>query len=445
MQQGSGRLVFYAFDLLEADGEPLVELPLEERRERLAALLDRRSGLVRLSDGFDDGAALLAGRRGAGSRGNRGQAARLAVRAGPPDAGLAEAEDARPPGVRRSPATRAARAAGRGTFGSLVLAVNEGGGAPLRRQRRDRASTTARSSGCSGCCARSSAPSRRSRSAEDAARPPRRRHLGRAAARRRGRVQRVDARRPRPPAVLQGAPRRQAGRGGAPRAAGRGRRPQGQARAAAVEPRQALLARRGDHEGRPRRLLPPVAPVLVPHLRNRPFTMRRYPDGAGGKAFFQKDAPSHMPDWIPRYRALVSTRSCGRAKKQVEFPLVNDELALLWMANMGCIDMNAVVLADRPAGPARLRALRPRPDARGAVVADDRGRAARQGAPRRPRARVVPEDLGRQGLPRARAARPPVDLRRLACVRRARRRDDRRAPIRGSRRRSGRRRAAAAC
>ena len=42
-----------------------------------------------------------------------------------------------------------------------------------------------------------------------------------------------------------------------------------------------------------------VAPVLVPHLRDRPFTMRRYPDGAYGKAFFQKDAPSHMPDWIP--------------------------------------------------------------------------------------------------------------------------------------------------
>ena len=42
-----------------------------------------------------------------------------------------------------------------------------------------------------------------------------------------------------------------------------------------------------------------VAPVLLPHLRDRPFTMRRYPDGAFGKAFFQKDAPTHMPDWIP--------------------------------------------------------------------------------------------------------------------------------------------------
>ena len=95
-----------------------------------------------------------------------------------------------------------------------------------------------------------------------------------------------------------------------------------------------------------------VAPVLVPHLRDRPFTMRRYPDGAYGKAFFQKAAPSHMPDWIPTYRALVSTREGSRAKKWVDFPLVNDELAMLWMVNMGCIDMNSwysrVDKPDRP-------------------------------------------------------------------------------------------------
>jgi bifunctional non-homologous end joining protein LigD len=95
-----------------------------------------------------------------------------------------------------------------------------------------------------------------------------------------------------------------------------------------------------------------VAPVLVPHLKNRPFTMRRYPDGITGKAFFQKDAPKHMPDWIPTYRALVSTRERPSQKKWVEFPLVNDELALLWMVNMGCIDMNTwysrVDKPDRP-------------------------------------------------------------------------------------------------
>jgi bifunctional non-homologous end joining protein LigD len=59
-----------------------------------------------------------------------------------------------------------------------------------------------------------------------------------------------------------------------------------------------------------------------------------------------------MPEWIPRFRALVSTRDKPRTKKWVEFPLVNDELALLWMVNMGCIDMNTwysrVDKPDRP-------------------------------------------------------------------------------------------------
>jgi Predicted eukaryotic-type DNA primase len=80
--------------------------------------------------------------------------------------------------------------------------------------------------------------------------------------------------------------------------------------------------------------------------------MRRYPDGADGKAFFQKAAPPHMPDWIPTFRAVASTRLEPRTKKSIEFPLVNDELALLWMANMGCIDMNAwYSRIDRPDRP----------------------------------------------------------------------------------------------
>jgi bifunctional non-homologous end joining protein LigD len=95
-----------------------------------------------------------------------------------------------------------------------------------------------------------------------------------------------------------------------------------------------------------------VAPVLVPHLRDRPFTMRRYPDGAFGKAFFQKDAPSHMPDWIPRFRVQVSTRDAPRQRRWIEAPLVNDEDALVWMANMGCIDMNTwYSRVDRPDRP----------------------------------------------------------------------------------------------
>jgi bifunctional non-homologous end joining protein LigD len=95
-----------------------------------------------------------------------------------------------------------------------------------------------------------------------------------------------------------------------------------------------------------------VAPVLVPHLRDRPFTLKRYPNGVTNDFFFQKDAPKGMPDWIPSRPFMVSTRDTPRRKRKIETPLVNDELALLWMVNMGCIDMNVwysrVDKPDRP-------------------------------------------------------------------------------------------------
>jgi bifunctional non-homologous end joining protein LigD len=68
--------------------------------------------------------------------------------------------------------------------------------------------------------------------------------------------------------------------------------------------------------------------------------------------FFQKDAPKGMPDWIPTRPFDVSTRETPRRKRRIQTPLVNDELALLWMVNMGCIDMNVwysrVDKPDRP-------------------------------------------------------------------------------------------------
>jgi bifunctional non-homologous end joining protein LigD len=95
-----------------------------------------------------------------------------------------------------------------------------------------------------------------------------------------------------------------------------------------------------------------VAPVLVPHLRDRPFTLKRYPDGIDGGHFFQKDAPTHMPDWIPTVAVQATTREKPRRTRTIRAPLVNDELALLWMVNMGCIDLNTwysrVDRLDRP-------------------------------------------------------------------------------------------------
>jgi bifunctional non-homologous end joining protein LigD len=95
-----------------------------------------------------------------------------------------------------------------------------------------------------------------------------------------------------------------------------------------------------------------VAPVLVPHLRERPFTMKRYPDGWQGKFFFQKDKPAGMPEWIQTVNIEVTTRDRPRQRRRIDAPLVNDELALLWMVNMACIDMNTwysrVDKLDRP-------------------------------------------------------------------------------------------------
>ena len=69
MQQGRGRLVYYVFDVLEIDGEPVLDRPLVERRRLLGQLLDRRSQTVRLSEVFDDGEALLEAARQQGLEG----------------------------------------------------------------------------------------------------------------------------------------------------------------------------------------------------------------------------------------------------------------------------------------------------------------------------------------------------------------------------------------
>src|SRR5256714_9482167 len=93
-----------------------------------------------------------------------------------------------------------------------------------------------------------------------------------------------------------------------------------------------------------------VAPALVPHLRDRPFTMKRWREGLAGPAFFQKQAPKGIPDWIPTRQFQTWPREGGT--RLVDFPLVNSRDALLWMVQMHCIDMNAwysrVDKPDRP-------------------------------------------------------------------------------------------------
>ena len=93
-----------------------------------------------------------------------------------------------------------------------------------------------------------------------------------------------------------------------------------------------------------------VAPAIVPHLRDRPFTMKRWRDGLPGGSFFQKQAPKGIPSWIPTRQFRTWPREGG--SRLVDFPLVNDRDALLWMVQMHCIDMNAwYSRVDRPDRP----------------------------------------------------------------------------------------------
>ena len=77
-----------------------------------------------------------------------------------------------------------------------------------------------------------------------------------------------------------------------------------------------------------------VTPVLLPHIRDRAMVMKRYPNGAAGAFFFMKRAPSPRPPWI---------RTCTidhGSKGVIDFPVIDDLAALLWVINLGCIDLN---------------------------------------------------------------------------------------------------------
>ena len=77
-----------------------------------------------------------------------------------------------------------------------------------------------------------------------------------------------------------------------------------------------------------------VAPALLPHLRDRAMVMKRYPNGAAGEFFFMKRAPSPRPDWIE----LCSIEH--ESGNVIDFPMIQDLPALLWVVNLGCIDLN---------------------------------------------------------------------------------------------------------
>ncbi|MGH9535537.1 MAG: DNA polymerase domain-containing protein, partial [Terriglobales bacterium] len=85
-----------------------------------------------------------------------------------------------------------------------------------------------------------------------------------------------------------------------------------------------------------------VAEFLLPHLLDRPYTLKRYPEGIGGDFFFQKEAGSAMPAWVPT-QAMPSEGE----RRRINFVLCNDCATLLYLVNLGCIDHNAWISRAR--------------------------------------------------------------------------------------------------
>ncbi len=77
-----------------------------------------------------------------------------------------------------------------------------------------------------------------------------------------------------------------------------------------------------------------IAPALLPHLTDRAMVMKRYPNGIHGKCFFMKRTPSSRPDWIAT--CAIEHKSAS----VIDFPMAQDLASLLWLVNLGCIDLN---------------------------------------------------------------------------------------------------------
>jgi bifunctional non-homologous end joining protein LigD len=349
LQESGGTAALVLFDLLELDSEPLVDAPLTERRRRLEQLVGRSSGVL-VSPHFDDGDALLAAARQQELEGVVAKQLASPYRPGrrSPEwqkLKLRQTQEVVVAGYTRGQGRRA------GGFGALVVGVHDAGALRWAGNVGTGFSEAeiGRLLGVLRPLERESSPF------ADVPKMPR--------------VRRSDVRWVEPVLVaeVEFAEWTHEGRLRAPSYL----RLREDRTAEDVRPERTPLPeaiRRGRRELRFSNLGKPfwpelgitkgdliayyrdVAEVLVPHLRGRPFTMKRYPDGWQGKSFFQKNAPSHMPDWIERAPFPASTRD--GEKRIIEYALVNDDLALMWMANMGCIDLHTwASRVDRPERP----------------------------------------------------------------------------------------------
>jgi bifunctional non-homologous end joining protein LigD len=124
----------------------------------------------------------------------------------------------------------------------------------------------------------------------------------------------------------------------------------GKRRVRVTHPDRVLFPKDGVTKGDLAEYYAEIGDAIVPHLRNRPFTLKRYPHGIYGQPYFHKQAPKGKPPWVPTRRFRTWPREGG--SRLVDFTLVNEPAAVVWMVQMNCIDMNAwysrVDKPDRP-------------------------------------------------------------------------------------------------
>jgi bifunctional non-homologous end joining protein LigD len=88
-----------------------------------------------------------------------------------------------------------------------------------------------------------------------------------------------------------------------------------------------------------------IAPAILPHLRGRPLTLRRFPNGVEGNSFFEKRCATHRPDW-------VETASVDTSEGPIDFCLCEDRATLAWLAQLAALELHpslsVAMRMDRP-------------------------------------------------------------------------------------------------
>ena len=81
-----------------------------------------------------------------------------------------------------------------------------------------------------------------------------------------------------------------------------------------------------------------IAPAILPHLRGRPLTLKRYPSGVNEPFFYEKRCPAHRPTWVTTGKVWS-----GRNDEYINYCVVEDQATLAWLANIACLEMHTLL------------------------------------------------------------------------------------------------------